>query len=161
MTASSQIHLTLLVLLISVGCATKNSREKILRDMAIGTAVGVVLAQGKVSNKQAYAKLYGSLGAASAGAVSSYYHLRDEDSIRQENQKLKIELSQFEKQIKPQLISKGSNLFASPLPKEVSGLIEPGEWKRYKMDQWVQDPNQPNTWYRQVEIFEIIPPVSR
>jgi len=163
MTASSLNlqYLLLLLLMFSFGCATKSSREKILRDMAIGTAVGVLMAQTKNSNRQAYSTLYGSLGAASAGAISSYYHLKDEEIMRNENQKLKVELAQFEKQLKPQLIQQGSNLFASPLPKEVSGLIEPGEWKRYKMDQWVQDQNQPNTWYRQVEIFEITPPISR
>src|SRR5690606_31418252 len=101
------------------------------------------------------------IGAATVGVLSVVVNSSKDDSLKSENDQLKAKLDQFQKQSSPQLVQKGNSLFSSPIPSEVAGLVEPGEWKRYKMDQWVQDPNQSNTWYRQVEMFEIIPPVSK
>lgn len=141
------------------GCSSLSSRNKIYRDMAIGAAVGAALAQTKSENRNAYTTMYAGIGAASAGIISVY--LNSDDKIKSENESLKARLDLLQKKLEPELIQKGSSLFSSPLPKEVSSLVDPGEWKRYKMDQWVSDPNQPNTWYRQVEMFEISPPVSK
>lgn len=129
--------------------------------MAIGAAVGVLVGQSRSENREAYSAMYAGIGAATAGAVSTIINVPDENQIKKENENLKEQVRKFEKQIQPQLVQQGSSLFSSPIPKEVSSLVEPGEWKRYKMDQWVQDQNQPNTWYRQIEMFEIIPPVAR
>lgn len=129
--------------------------------MLIGAAVGSLVGQTKENNKNAYTSMYAGIGAATAGAVSVYMNASSDDELKKENQSLKIKNEQFQKQLEPQLVQKGTSLFSSPLPKEVSSLVDPGEWKRYKLDQWVQDPNQPNTWYRQVEMFEIIPPATR
>ncbi len=142
-------------------CATNSTQTKIYRDMAIGAALGSVFGQMKPDNRTAYTLMYGGLGAAAGAVISTAYNVPEGDQIKRENELLKSQVQKFEKQMQPQLVQRGSSLFASPIPKEVSGLVEPGEWKRYKMDQWVQDPNQPNTWYRQVEMFEIIPPVAR
>lgn len=144
-----------------VGCATSNTRNKVLRDMALGAVAGALVAQVKDHHRLTYATMYAGLGAATAGAVSVYLNVPQSDEIQAENKSLKQRIESFEKQLQPQLIEQGNSLFSSPMPKEVSRLVDPGEWKRYKLDQWVQDPNQSNTWYRQVEMFEIIPPVSR
>ncbi|GIL17054.1 MAG: hypothetical protein BroJett040_08050 [Oligoflexia bacterium] len=151
----------LALIIIAVGCSTANTRDQVLRDMVIGASVGALIAQTKSDNREAYTAMYAGAGAATAGAISVYLNVSKDDSIKNENEQLKSRLDQFQKQLQPQLVQKGSSLFTSPLPKEVAGLVEPGEWRRYKMDQWVQDPNQSNTWYRQVEMFEIIPPVSK
>lgn len=151
----------LVLILIAIGCSTANTRDHVLRDMVIGAGVGALLAQSKSDNREAYTAMYAGAGAATVGAISVYLNVSKDDSIKNENEQLKSRLDQFQKQLQPQLVQKGSSLFASPLPKEVAGLVEPGEWRKYKMDQWVQDPNQSNTWYRQVEMFEIIPPVSK
>lgn len=152
--------LWLSALTMTVGCAT-STRDKVLRDMAIGAAAGALLGQTKSDYRSTYSTMYAGIGAAAAGAVSTYVNVSKDDELRSENQNLKTKLDQFQKQMQPQLIEQGNSLFSSPIPKEVAGLIEPGEWKRYKLDQWVQDPNQSNTWYRQVEMFEIVPPVSK
>lgn len=147
-------------LLLFCSCAT-TTREKVLRDMALGTAAGVLLAQTKSNNKVGYSVVYGALGAAGAAVISTYFNVKNDDDLLRQNKELKEQVERFEKDLQPKLIQEGKSLFNSPLPKEVSSLVEPGEWKRYKLDQWVQDPNQSNTWYRQVEMFEIIPPVSK
>lgn len=156
---------TKLVLGLSVvflaACSSMSTRNIILRDMAVGAAVGALVGQARTDNKEAYSAMYAGVGAATAGAISALINVPDENQIKKENENLKEQLRKFEKQLQPQLVQQGNSLFSSPIPKEVSSLVEPGEWKRYKMDQWVQDQNQPNTWYRQVEMFEIIPPVAR
>jgi len=160
MTATKFIILITAALMISA-CSTSTTRNTILRDMAIGAAVGTFVAQTRDNNKEAYTSMYAGIGAATAGVVSVYINAANDDELKRENQNLKSKIEQFQKQLEPQLVQKGNSLFSAPLPKEVSTLVEPGEWKRYKLDQWVQDQNQPNTWYRQVEMFEIIPPVAR
>ncbi len=156
---------TKLVLGLSVvfltACSSMSARNIILRDMAVGAAVGALVGQARTDNREAYSAMYAGVGAATAGAISALINVPDENQIKRENENLKEQVWKFEKQLQPQLVQHGNSLFSSPIPKEVSSLVEPGEWKRYKMDQWVQDQNQPNTWYRQVEMFEIIPPVAR
>ncbi len=154
------VGLWLSAISLTVGCAT-TTRNKIFRDMAIGAAAGALIAQTKTDYRMTYTAMYAGAGAAIGGAVSAYMNVSKDDELQMENQQLKAKLEHFQKQLQPQLIQQGNSLFSSPIPKEVAGLVEPGEWKRYKLDQWVQDPNQSNTWYRQVEMFEIIPPVSK
>lgn len=154
------VSLWLSALSMTVGCAT-STRNKVLRDMAIGAAAGALIAQTKSDYRMTYTAMYAGAGAAIAGAVSTYMNVSKDEELQMENQQLKTKLDHFQKQLQPQLVQQGNSLFSSPIPKEVSGLVEPGQWKRYKLDQWVQDPNQSNTWYRQVEMFEIIPPVSK
>lgn len=127
--------------------------------MAIGGALGALVGQTKPTHKQFYSTHYAAVGAAVAGVYSAL--TSSDSSLKLENERLKIRVSDFEKRLEPKLIAKGSNLFSSPMPKDVQGLMEPGEWKRYKMDEWVQDPNVPNTWVRQVEMLEVIPPTPR
>lgn len=154
------VSLWLSAISMTVGCAT-STRNKVLRDMAIGAATGALVAQTKTDYRMTYTAMYAGTGAAIAGAISTYVNVSKDEELQMENQQLKTKLDHFQKQLQPQLIQQGNSLFSSPIPKEVAGLVEPGEWKRYKLDQWVQDPNQSNTWYRQVEMFEIIPPVSK
>lgn len=142
-------------------CSSTNTRNIILRDMTVGAAVGALVGKARTDNREAYSAMYAGVGAATAGAISALINVPDENQIKKENENLKEQVRKFEKQLQPQLVQQGNSLFSSPIPKEVSSLVEPGEWKRYKMDQWIQDQNQPNTWYRQVEMFEIIPPVAR
>lgn len=129
--------------------------------MAIGAAVGVAIAQTQSHNRFAYSVMYGGVGAAATGLVSSYYRTRDVDELSRENIKLQNQITEFEKKLNPKLLAKGESLFSSPLPREVSGLVDLGEWKHWRVDEWVRDQADENTWYRQTEMFEIVPPVSR
>lgn len=160
MIATKISAMMILVIFVS-SCTSLSTRSTILRDMAIGAVAGSLIAQTRETNKDAYTSMYAGIGAATAGAISVYFNASHDDQLKNENQSLNQQINHFQKQLEPQLIQKGNSLFSSPLPKEVASLVEPGEWKRYKLDQWVQDQYQPNTWYRQVEMFEIIPPVAR
>lgn len=162
MTAFKKIFLSPL-LILPTACATNSlsTRDTIIRDMLLGGAAGGLLAQSKNDHRDAYTKMYFAIGAASAAAVSVYYNLSKEEQMKKENESLKAKLDDFQKKLEPKLIQKGDSLFTSPIPKEVSSLVEPGEWKRYKMDEWVQDPNDQNTWIRQTEMFQIVPPAPR
>lgn len=149
------------IFLFSVSCSHLEKRNTI-RDIAIGAAVGVVIAQAtKDTHKSGYSVMYGGVGGTVAGLLSTYINSEDSEKRSKELERLKSKVAEFERQLKPQLSQHGNSLFASPIPKEILGLVDPGEWRRYKMDQWVQDQNSQNTWYRQVEMIEIVPPVVR
>jgi hypothetical protein len=155
-----KLLLLLAIFLTFPGCSTLE-KSQTLKRMAIAGVLGVGVAQIKNDNRSAYSMMYGSVGAASAAAYTALEDIGKSDDLKKENQELRANLDSFQKKYEPRLIQHGNSLFSSPVPKEVSNLVDPGEWKRYKMDQWVQDPNQSNIWYRQIEMFEIIPPASR
>ncbi|MCE3009748.1 MAG: hypothetical protein LW875_03955 [Proteobacteria bacterium] len=159
MTASKLLVPSLMFLLS--GCASQSQKDTFVRDMALGALVGVAVASGKSNNREAYALMYGGLGAAAAGVVSGATRIKELEKTQKSAQYFEKKAQELEAQQKPKLFDQGQGLFATPLPKEVTSLVEPGEWKRYKLDQWVQDPTQPNTWYRQVEMFEITPPTAK
>ena len=159
MSAFKAFIFSLLTVFLS-GCATLKDTSTLQR-MALAGAAGYLAGQTRNQNKDAYGLMYAGLAASAVGAYSAYQDSEQFTARERENKDLKSKLDAFQKRFEPQLISQGKSLFSSPLPREVSSLVEPGEWKRYKMDQWVQDPNQPNVWIRQVEIFEIIPPVAK
>lgn len=154
--------LSLLVISVT-SCQTSNSfKESFYRNMAIGLVGGYLVGQTKPTNKEAYGYMYGAAAASMMAAGTVFLSDPSQGSPAQkENESLKEQIKKMQKDLEPKLTEQGKSLFTSPLPAEVTNLIEPGEWKRYKMDQWVQDPNQTNTWYRQVEMFEIIPPNPR
>lgn len=143
--------------LLSSGCAT-TPKEKIIQNMAIAGVVGAVVGATQRDYPSGYALMYGGLAAAASGAISvCLYDDSDSDKYRKETIRLQSQLDQLQ----PKVIAQGNSLFSSPLPREVSSLIQPGEWKRLKMDQWVQDQNDPNTWVRQTEMFVVTPPAAR
>jgi hypothetical protein len=149
-------------LMVSIcGCSTPY--KKTFLSSAAGMAAGAVYGASRPEYQSQNALLYASLGGLLAGGTALLLDADDlhPEKTQRENEKLKAKLDEFQKKLEPQIISQGSNLFGSPLPKEVLSLIEPGEWKRYRMDQWVQDQAQPNIWYRQVEMFEMTPPAAR
>lgn len=151
-----------IITFLSVGCSSLPYKKTLMLTGA-GVAAGTIYGLTKPEHQTQNATMYGALGGLSAAVAGLVLDIDEADGLKQkaENERLKIKLDEFQKRLEPQLISKGNSLFSSPLPKEVSGLVEPGEWKRFKLDQWVQDPYQQNTWYRQVEMFEITPPVSK
>ncbi len=144
-----------------VACATPYRNT--ITATAAGVAIGGIYGMSRPEYQNQNATMYASLGGLVAGTTALLLDVdkTNQNEIKLENEKLKIKLNEFQARLEPKLISQGSSLFESPLPKEVSALIEPGSWKRYQMNEWVQDPNQSNIWYRQVEMFEITPPVAR
>ncbi|HND85112.1 MAG TPA: hypothetical protein PLU50_04855 [Pseudobdellovibrionaceae bacterium] len=139
------------------GCAGNSFKEKTIRNMVAASLVGAAIGQNEPDSKAGWSMVYAGAGA-SLAALGSVLWLEPNEDAKRENEVLKAKLDEFERLTKPKLVSSGGSLFKTPPPKELQGIVELGEWKRYKLDQWVQDPNQPNTWYRQVEMFEVIPP---
>lgn len=145
-----------LALFVTAGCAS-NMKEKIVRNSLIAGAVGAAYGSTYQDYPGAHQVMFGSMFAAAAALASVYYYDPDKDSdeIKKENQFLKSQLDQFQK---PTLIEQGNSLFKSQVPGPLTKLVRLGEWKHYKLDQWIQDQGNPNLWFRQVESFEIIPP---
>lgn len=151
------------LLLSLTGCSQIQKHRNTFLSAGVGAIIGGAYGYSRPEEKSKNATMYSSVGALVAGSLSLAFNLDglNDDQLKVENGYLKNKLDDFQKRLEPKLISEGKSLYSSPLPKDMQALIEPGEWKRYKMDQWVQDPNQPNTWFRQIEMFEIIPPVSK
>lgn len=149
-----------LIFVFASGCSTLEKNET-LKKMVIAGAVGFGVGQLREQNKQAYGAMYAGLAASGTAAYIAIQNQNKKDELQEQNQELRMKLDSFQKRYEPRLVQQGNSLFSSPIPKTVSALVDPGEWKRYKLDQWVQDPNQPNIWYRQVEMFEITPPAPR
>lgn len=127
--------------------------------MAVGAVVGGLYGQQMNTYKDTHTAMYSGIGAATGALVSNILLNPDENSekLAEENKKLTEELNKFKT---PLPVAEGKNLFSTPIPKDLSRVIRPGEWRRYKLDQWVKDNSQENVWYRQTEMFEIIPPES-
>lgn len=142
-----------------IGCATTNRTKIVGMSIASGVA-GVTYGSLQPGYKQQNSILFGSLAMAVA-AVAGLYIFDEQkvsEKLRLEKADLEERISILDQQNRPHLIAEGSSLMAAPLPKDLSHLIQPGQWRRYKLDQWVQDIGNPNVWYRQQEMFEIVPP---
>jgi len=140
------------------GCAT-TMKEKIVRNTLLAGAAGVAVGSTKEQYKSSHELMYGATAAALAAIASVYYYDPDREieAYKKETESLKSKLDQV---AKPTLIEQGSSLFKAQVPSSLSKLVQLGEWKHYKMDEWVQDANNPNLWLRQVEMYEVVPPSS-
>lgn len=152
-----------IVLAIAATTQIANASQSLaLRNALIAGAMGAAIGTNQEHSRRSNTLILGSVGFGLGLLASMYYYNLDSNpDLKAENSSLKKKLDEFQKQLEPKLVGGGSGLLQSPLPKDVAQLVNPGEWKRYKMDQWVQDTNQPNIWYRQVEMFELIPPEAR
>lgn len=156
MNALNRLLKAMLTVAILSSCAT-STKGKILRNSIIAGAAGAVYGSTRQDYKATHAAIYGASAAAITALISLYTYDPDKtnEELKKETETLKTRIDQLEK---PSLVNQGSSLFKSQLPLSLTKLVHPGEWKHYKLDQWVQDPNNPNLWLRQVEMYEIIPP---
>ena len=148
-------------IILLTSCATK--RKSQMASMGLGFAAGGTVGAMTAPEDEKptmHGALWGGLTAALAGAISLYVfdNQKEVDSFKEETETLKIELSHLKKAQEPRLVSKGSGLFKDPLPKEALRLIQPGEWRKYAVDQWVQDQGNPNIWLHYNQMYEFIPP---
>lgn len=156
MNALNKRSILILCLLSSFGCAS-STKGKVLRNTLLVGAAGATYGSTRGDYKATHSVMYGASAAALAAIASIYAYDPDKsnDELRKETAELKYKLDQLEK---PSLINQGNSLFNSQMPGSLAKLVQPGEWKHYKLDQWVQDPSNPNIWLRQVEMYEVIPP---
>lgn len=157
------------VFLSQVGCSSwsqKSDKEKILISTAVGTIVGAALGAANTpsgESRDAWTVLGASAGAASVGFWAVYKFDSDGEKLEEVirlNEDLKRQVNECKEKAEPELLDQGITMKA-PLPSSVRSLITPGEWKRYKLDEWAQDPENQNIWYRRTEMFEVIPGTSR
>ena len=156
MTASKKINFFIGLILTNVflSCAS-SPKEKILKNMLIGAATGFALGQLKPENKTGYGLLYAGAGASLVGATSVWFSDIDSESerIKSDNQKLKNELDKI---YSPNLTHESSGMMNSKIPDKYKSMINPGEWKVYSLDQWVEDGE--NRLIHQDKMMELTPP---
>ncbi len=140
---------------ISFSCATNTAREKILKNMLIGAATGIAIGQMKSENKTGYSLLYAGAISSVVGAGSVWYSDLNEDSERliKDNHKLKTEMERI---FQPSLKFETTGMMNSKVPEKYNSMINPGEWKIYALDQWIEAGE--NQLIHQDKMMELIPP---
>lgn len=155
------MYLKVLILsLIVSGCSTANKTNLSIMAGAglIGSSLGSETAP-KGESKSSHALLWGSMAAATAGAIAM---MVNDDSKKLEEQRLKImslEQAQLEIQNNPpqEVLAQGSSQFSEKnLPKEYRHLLSPGKWRIYKVNRWQKISD--NEFVHQDKLVEIIPP---
>ena len=142
-------------------CATH--RQSQLSSMGVGAilggSIGAIMAP-KDESKLTHGALWAGILSSTLALASLYVfdNQKASDDFKAESESLKLELMKFKKSEAPRLLSQGSGLFSKSLPDEARKLISPGEWRKYSVDQWVQDSGNPNTWLHYNLMYEFIPP---
>ena len=123
--------------------------------MLLGAATGFALGQMKSENKTGYSLLYAGAISSVVAAGSVWYSDLDDDSerLKKENQKLKADLDRV---FQPALKFETTGMMNSKIPEKYKSMINPGEWKVYALDQWVEAGE--NQLIHQDKMMELIPP---
>lgn len=135
-------------------CAS-TPREAIMRNIIVGAATGYVIGSQRKDNSKAYGFLYAGLAGSTAGLATAYLASDDSESgrLRADNKKLKSELDKI---YSPTLVHAENGMMSAKVPEKYKAMINPGEWKIYAYDQWVEDGE--NRLIHQDKIMELIPP---
>lgn len=143
-----------IVLCLSAGCATTTS-GKVYQNMALAGAAGAIYGSTQQDYKTTQAVLYGSLAAAIAAATTIYFEDPDKEQIRLRNElkSLKAKLDQINE---PKLVGVEPATFGARIPAKYKNMIQPGEWKVFELDQWVEDGD--NRLIHQDKVMELTPP---
>lgn len=149
-----------LVLLFATGCSTFTSTTKgrVYRDMAIAGALGAALGQNEARYKNANSGLYAGSFAATAAVVSLLINDPDKTNthLKEENAKLRSELDQISN---PTEVAVHPGTLSGKIPEKYKDLVQPGEWKIYAIDQWIEDGE--NRLIHQDKMMELIPPALK
>lgn len=148
------IKFGLLVSLIGSGCAN-TPKEKMIQNILLSSAVGFAIGQNvetnRISNGIAYAGV--------AGTVTALWLTHNSD-LDQESENLKAEnkrlRNEMDKLLSPTLEQQTTGMMSAKIPSKYAGMINPGEWKIYALDQWVE--LDENRLVHQDKIMELIPP---
>lgn len=145
----------LLVALMGLASGCTTTKEKVFRDMALAGAAGLALGQNEDRYKNANSLLYASSFAAGAAVISLFINDPDKETerLRAEKSRLQADLDQA---FNPTLTSELPGTLNGKIPEKYKGLIQPGEWKVYALDQWIEDGE--NRLIHQDKIMELIPP---
>ena len=138
----------------AASCA-HTTKEKVFQNMLIAGATGVLIGQQKENYKTTHSIMYGGVAAAVAGAVTLYMNDPDKESekLREEIRVLKTQMDQIGE---PWLATKTPATFGAKVPDKYRSMINPGEWRVYEINQWIEDGE--NRLIHQDKIMELIPP---
>lgn len=136
------------------GCAS-SPRTKIYQAMAAGALTGALYGLSKTSDQEAYALMWSGVGASVAGAVAVHYFSSDADvdHLQAETQRLQSELDRINS---PRVEVKSSAFFGGKVPEKYQALINPGEWRVSRIDQWIEDDD--NRLVHQDLVMDLTPP---
>lgn len=123
--------------------------------MAIGAAAGVLIAQSKEQNKTGYSLMYGGLGASAGALYSLYKNDPDLEVEKYKNQTASLR-RQLDEITNPVLEKQLPGTLSGKVPEKYKNLIEPGEWRIYSINQWIEDGE--NRLIHQDKVMELIPP---
>lgn len=140
------------------GCAISKVKNRMYRDMAIGAAIGALAAQQKSENKHAYSAMYSGIGAALGAVISINLNDPDSENVKLRNQVAKFE-ADLEASLRPKLEFSSSGMMNSKVPDKYKNMINPGEWRVYRLDQWIEDGE--NRLIHQDKMMELIPPTLK
>ncbi|MFZ3229916.1 MAG: hypothetical protein WA160_06915 [Pseudobdellovibrio sp.] len=157
----SKIFLYALSILVFSSCSSLNFKEKTFRNMAVATAVGILLGQQEKENKGSFSLIYAGLGS-SLTAVGSIIAYDPDKEIEKTSGVSKEVANSLEMTISNNSSSlnkykKGESLTNfSTMPSKYKNLIKPGEWKISQISEWEQIDDY--TLVHKTELFEIKPP---
>lgn len=144
----------LAALTLTMGCAS-TSKNRIYQSMAAGALVGAMHGFSKPEDKEAYALMWSGVGAAVAGVIAVHHFdsEKDVERLRAETSRLQDELDRINS---PRIEAKSSAFFGNRVPEKYRDLINPGEWRVSRIDQWVEDDE--NRLIHQDLVMELVPP---
>lgn len=152
-------------LLMQTGCATMSNRTKTLLLMGgvgvAAAAAGYAVAPSDTRPEMS-AAYFGAVGAAVGGAAGLFIfdeQKRSED-LERENGAMRKELAAFRDEggssKEPQLLYETTAPFGKEIPAEYSGLVKPGHWSVYRLNQWINQGE--GTIIHQDRLVKLVPP---
>ena len=138
----------------AAGCA-HTTKEKVFQNMIIAGVTGAIIGQQKEDYKTTHSIMYGGVAAAVAGTVTLYINDPDKESekLREEIRVLRTQMDQIGE---PRLATQTPATFGAKVPDRYRSMINPGEWRVYEINQWIEDGE--NRLIHQDKIMELIPP---
>lgn len=144
----------LAVLFLASGCAS-TAKNRIYQSMAAGALAGAMHGLSKPEDKEAYALMWSGVGAAVAGAIALHHFdpEKDVERLKAETSRLQEEMDRINS---PRIEAKSSAFFGNRVPEKYRDLINPGEWRVSRIDQWIEDDE--NRLIHQDLVMELVPP---
>lgn len=147
----------LIPLVTAIGGCT-SIKEKVLRDMTVAAVVGYAIGQTQQKEKDANSIMYAGVLATATAVAGLHFYDPDKqiETLKSDVTSLRKKLDQ---EFEPELENQMPGTLAGKIPKNYRALIQPGAWKVYAINQWIEDGD--NRIIHQDKIMELIPPSLR
>lgn len=155
MNAKTKLYSVAVFIIFLSSCANLSFKQQIVTNMVIGAAVGLIVGAGEKDHKKEHAIMYSGIASSGAALATVYLFNSDSEADRLRAQIAKIQ-TEFDAAINPQVEASSTGLMNSKIPEKYKSMINPGEWKIYALDQWVEDGE--NRLIHQDKMMELNPP---